>query len=118
MAFVSDMPVEGNVVFFVSWTIGAFIFWALFNDLRTVEVDEKFLYARKGKIAIAIPFSIVESVKQELILLRYPAIVIKLKIPTRLGLEIKFIPYYIFTLFYRQHPVVKELRSLANLPVN
>ncbi len=116
--FVTDVPAEGKFAYFIFWSIGALIFWGLFNDLRTVEVDANFLYAKDGRITATIPFSIIESVKQEWMLLRYPAIVVKLKIPTKLGLEIKFIPYYVFTLFYRQHPVVDELKHLANLTVH
>jgi hypothetical protein len=116
LAFVSDMPINGRFLFFMSWMIGTFIFWALFYDLRSVEVDANFLYAKNGRIAAAIPLSTVKSVQQEWLMLRYPVIVVKLKIPTRLGSEIKFIPYYAFTWFYRQHPLVNELKHLAKLP--
>lgn len=118
MAFVSDMPVSGRLLFFISWMIGAFIFWALFHGLRSTEVDANFLYAKKGRIAVAIPLSTIKSVRQDWLMLRYPVIVVELKIPTSLGSEIKFIPYYAFTWFYRQHPLVNELKHLAKLPVS
>lgn len=116
--FVTDVPVEGKFIYLVFWTIGAFIFWGVFNDLRTVEVDASFLYVKNGGITVTVPFSIIKSVQQEWIMLRYPVIVVRLKIPTGLGLEIKFMPHYVFMLLYRQHPVVNQLRRLANLPAN
>src|SRR6185503_2335792 len=64
MLFMTDMPSSGKSIYFVFWTIGAFLFWGLYRNFVTVVIDDHFIYVtHHGDMAI-IPISEIKSVYQ------------------------------------------------------
>ena len=118
MLLVPGMPISGKVIYSICWAIGALLFWVIYDDLQTVVIDSQFMYVSSGRSMTIIPFSEINSVRQEILDFRHPVIVVELKHKTSLGSEIKFMPYWVFKLIFTKHPVVNELKHLANLPIN
>jgi hypothetical protein len=114
--FVTDVPAFGKGAYFICFVIGAFIFWGMYKDLRTVVIDNNFLYISDSKQTTIIPISEMKGV-QQIILFRLPVIIVELKDGTKFGSEVRFVPYTAFRLPFTQHPVVDELKHLAHLSV-
>ncbi len=115
---VTRMDSTGIAVSLLCILVGTLISLSLFADLRTVEVDADFMYIKDGKTKVAVLLRMIKSVRQEWRLSNPDVIVVSFKTTTKFGDEIRFVPYTVFRWFFQQHPLVKELKHLANLPVN
>jgi hypothetical protein len=113
---LSDVPIDGKAIISLLFVFGVFIIWVLYGNLRTVETDSSFLYVSDGRNQAVVPHMMIENVYQSW-LSREPIIVIKFKVATKFGDRIEFLPYQVFRWPFAQHPVVKELKRLACLPL-
>ena len=102
-------------VFLGVWIIGsAFILWAC-AGLKRVRVDEGQLFVSNYLREIRIPFSAVRDVRQNRRLNLRP-ITIYFRDGTEFGDRVTFMPKRRIAIrFWREDPVVDELRQLAGL---
>jgi hypothetical protein len=99
--------------FFIGLLIGSLFFYWFCFPLKSVQLDEHYLYVSNFRKTIQIPFSYIEEVT-ECPLINIHPVWIKFKIPTEFGTKIIFMPYFHFgSLFMMSHPVVAKLRELA-----
>jgi hypothetical protein len=90
-----------------------------FFQIKSVEIDSRYLYISNFIKTIRIPFSNIEDVTESSII-NYHPVWIRFKKNTEFGKEIVFMPYYHFwaSLPFMSHPVVAKLRGLAGLQVD
>jgi len=82
--------------------------------LKRVSIDEQFLYVSNYFNEIAIPFSDIGDVTQNL-WLNNQQVTIHFKVPNEFGGAIVFMPRFRFFPFAGRHPVVDRLKQLANI---
>ena len=97
--------------FLMFWITGAVVFVWNAKRLKTVSVDDKFLYASNYRKEIAIPLSDIYDVTENIWINARP-VTIHLKSPTEFGDKIVFMPKSRAWMFC-SHPVVAELKQLA-----
>lgn len=121
MLFVSLMPVgmflrsvdePNGWVFLLAWIAGTVFFLWDAKRLKTVSVDDKFLYASNYLKEIAIPLSDIYDVTENFWLNTHP-VTIHLKSPSEFGDKIVFLPSRRVFALFSSHPVVFELKRLA-----
>ena len=112
-SLLSEPQEKGN------WFILAFLFvfiifyWNLFR-IKSVEIDNRYLYVSNYIKTIRVPFSQIEDVTE--LFLNPRPIRITFKKVTEFGIEIVFVPYVDFQgWFSGSHPAVAKLRELAGL---
>ena len=107
-------PARGWPVVFVGWIVASgFICWSAVR-LKRVSIDEQFLYVSNYFNEIAIPFSDIGDVTQNLWMNNHQ-VTIHFKVPTEFGGAIVFMPRFRFFPFAGPHPVVDRLKQLADL---
>jgi hypothetical protein len=121
MLFFTFMPVgmftraidePNGWIFLLAWIAGtAYFLWDA-NRLKTVSVDDKFLYASNYLKEIAIPLSDIYDVTENFWLNTHP-VTIHLKSPSEFGNKIVFLPKRRVFALFSSHPVVAELKQLA-----
>ena len=96
--------------FLLAWLAGSFFIYNFCVKLKRVGIDEKFLYISNYIKTISVPLSDISEIRENLFINLHP-IFIRFKYNTFFGQEIMFSPkgYY----FFRQHPIVRELRALV-----
>jgi hypothetical protein len=98
--------------FLGAWVVGtAFIYWTCIR-LKEVSVDDHFLYVSNYLKEIAIPLSDIYDVTENVWINLHP-VTIHLRTPSEFGNKIVFMPTIRFFSFFSSHPVVKELKQLA-----
>ena len=101
-------------VVFVGWIVASgFVYWSCVR-LKRVSIDEQFLYVSNYSDEIAIPFSDIGDVTQNLSM-NNQQVTIHFKVPTEFGGAIVFMPRFRFFPFAGPHPVVDRLKQLANI---
>lgn len=100
-------------LYFIGSAIVGYLF--LWFDLRSKEVsiEGDFLYVSNFSREIKIPLSEIKKVT-EFVFLNHDPVTIHLKNETRFGKKIIFIPTYRYFNFFSSHPIVSELRRIAN----
>lgn len=88
------------------------MYW-LSAGLKVVDADDKALYITNYLKEISVPFSNVRDVRE--LRLRGHPVTIHFKEKTEFGGKITFLPKMRFFDFARSHPVVAELKQLANI---
>lgn len=101
-------------IIFIAITTGAYLFLWFNLRAKEVSIEGDFLYVSNFLKEIKIPLSEVRKVT-EMMLINPNPITIHLKHPTRFGKKIIFIPTYRFFSFDGSHPIVDELKQLANV---
>ncbi len=91
----------------------AFVYWTCV-PLKKIGVDDKFLYISNFREEVSVPLSYIKDVK-EIVWLQHHPVTIYLKTPTQFGDKIIFMPKFRFLAFYSSHPVVRELKQLAEI---
>lgn len=121
MLFFSFMPVGKFIrsiepperwIVLLAWIAGTVYFLWDANRLKTVSVDDKFLYASNYLKEIAIPLSDISDVTENFWLNTHP-VTIHLKSPSEFGHKIVFLPTRRVFALFSSHPVVAELKRLA-----
>jgi hypothetical protein len=92
--------------------IGFPLFYFFGFPLKSVEIDERYLYVSNYIKTVRVPFSQIEVVTESPFISIHP-IWIKFKTPTEFGSKIIFIPYFDWDSM--SHPAVAKLRALARL---
>jgi hypothetical protein len=101
--------------FVIPLLIGFLLFYFFCFPLKSVEIDESYLYVSNYIKTIRVPFSQIVEVTESRLVNIHP-IWIRFNTPTEFGSMIIFMPYFEFgTLFMMSHPVVTKLRELARL---
>jgi hypothetical protein len=99
---------------FVMWIAGtAFIYWSCVR-LKKVSIDDQFLYVSNYLQEIAIPFSDIGDVTENIWLNSNP-VTIHFKLPTEFGEQIVFMPKFRWIPSLSSHPVVAKLKELARI---
>lgn len=113
--FFSDLKGGQKEIYIFAFAIGALLFLGMYFRLMDVEIDERFIYATYGNMTVQIPFSMIKDVRQSSPLLQKPIIVVDLKVESKVGSVIKFVPRSLWGLGLLQHPIVDQLKNLAGL---
>jgi hypothetical protein len=98
----------------IAFLVTAFIIITLFGTLKHVEVDDSNIYISNYFKTISIPLSDIENVS-DVLLLTVRRVTVEFKHESAFGYSIHFAPKYILGAPYEEHPVVTELKHLANL---
>ena len=99
--------------FAIALLIGFLMFYFLCFPLKSVEVDQDYLYVSNYIKTVRVPFSQIEEVTESRLINIHP-VWVKFKTPTEFGTTIVFMPYFDFgSIFMMSHPVVAKLRELA-----
>lgn len=112
---VTDASLLNKTGYFIIWIICFTVFWKLYRNLRTVEVDDSFIYVSDGAVTLKIPFSEIKNIREEFIDFRNPIIFIDLKNETQFGHKIKFMPYFVRRWLPKPHPVINQIKQLTKL---
>lgn len=88
------------------------IYWTCIR-LKRVSVDDDYLYVSNYLKEISIPLSDIADVTENVWINTHP-ITIHLLSPSAFGDKIVFMPTIRFFTFFSSHPVVEELKELAN----
>jgi len=98
----------------LAWIVGTgWVYWSCVR-LKKVTIDERYLYVSNYLQEIAIPFSLVGDVTENKWLNQHP-VTIHFKLRTEFGEQIVFMPPVRFVPYVSSHPVVAELKQLANI---
>jgi hypothetical protein len=101
--------------FVLGLLIGCLMLYWFCIPLKSVEIDERYLYVSNFRKTIQIPFSKIEAVTESSFINIHP-VWIKFKTPTEFGEKIIFMPYFHFgSILMMSHPVVSKLKKLARL---
>jgi hypothetical protein len=108
-------PPEMKFVFLAVWIVGsAFILWVS-ASLKRVSADERRLLVSNYRREISIPFSAIVDVRQNR-WVNWRPVTIYLRDATEFGDRITFMPKKRLSFeFWREDPVVDELKQLAGL---
>jgi hypothetical protein len=99
-------------MFLFAWVAGsAFIYWSCVR-LKEVSVDDDYLYVSNYIKEARIPLSEIYDVTENVWLNIHP-VTIHLKSPSGFGDRVIFMPRVRFFSFFSSHPVVAELKALA-----
>lgn len=106
----SDMPPK--TTFLIFWILGiAFLYWICIR-LKTVSVDENFLYVSNYIKEISIPLNDIYNVTENRWINIHP-VTLHLKKASEFGDKIIFMPKIRLFAFFRSHPVVEELKEMV-----
>ena len=116
-AAVSDINISANsmIILFIALIIVCFLSYRFWLPLKSIQLDEHYLYISNGIKTIQIPISEIKEVTDTPIpfMWTHPAW-IKFRIPTKFGSKIIFMPNGdIDCLFGKSHPVVAKLQELS-----
>ena len=101
--------------FAIALLIGFLMFYFFCFPLKSVEIDQSYLYMSNYIKTVQVPFSQIEEVTESRLINIHP-VWVKFKTPTEFGSTIVFMPYFHFgSIFMMSHPVVAKLRELARL---
>ncbi len=103
--------------FLLIWIVGTAIFWWSFAGLKRVRVGNGLLYVSNYQQEISIPLTMISRVTENR-WTKTHTVTIYFRSPTEFGERIKFMPKVRFVALWSSHPVVSELRQLANLTGN
>ncbi len=107
-------PAEMKWQFLVIWILGTtFILWAC-SGLKRVRIDSKNLYISNFRREIVVPLSNLMDVTENRWINIHP-VTLHFRMPTDFGQTISFMPTARFFAIWSAHPIVAELRRLANL---
>lgn len=98
--------------FFLIWLTGIVIIAFTCVPLKQVELDGNTLVVSNYRKTITIPASEIKAVSETAILSHHP-VWITFRNQTEFGTRIMFMPTYQFFCIWSSHPIVKELRQLA-----
>jgi hypothetical protein len=93
--------------------VGVFMFYWTCMRLKLVHVDDDYLYVSNYLKEISIPLSDIYDVTENVWINSHP-VTIHLLSPSAFGDKIVFMPPVRFFTFFSAHPVVEELKALAN----
>jgi hypothetical protein len=99
--------------FLIALIAGALLFYWTCMRLKRVSVDDDYLYVSNYFKEIAIPLSDIVDVTENRWVNPHP-VTIHLLSPSAFGDKIVFMPTIRFFSFLSSHPVVEELKELAN----
>ena len=103
-------------IFLGLWVLGTASFRWLLGSVKKVRLDATALHVSDYSRQIAVPLAEIESVSENWWMSHHP-VTIHLRHNTEFGRKITFIPKFRLLPFWRTHPIVNELRTLARPPV-
>lgn len=111
---VDERTGSPSIYFFVMGILITGVFYFTLMNYMKVSVDNDFLYISNYWKEIKIPLSGIGDVT-EIVWLRGHPVTIHLKTPSDYGSKITFTPKSQGFKFFQPHPVVDELKALANI---
>jgi hypothetical protein len=108
----SASPVTQKWGFAVAWYLGTFFICRICVPLKRLRTDDRNLYVSNYLKEITVPASLVDSVTENRLINIHP-VSIHLRSDTDLGSKIVFMPKARFTFTWMSHPVVDEIKRLA-----
>lgn len=106
-------PEVAKLIFLMVLAVGATFFWRLLMPLKRVRIDGTSLYVSNYRTEIGIPLSDIVDVSENR-WLNYHPVTIRFRDETAFGREITFMPKLRFFAGWSSHPIVAELRALAD----
>jgi hypothetical protein len=114
--FEPTPPVEMKYFFSLAWIVGSvFFIWGA-NRIKTVAINGDDLVIKNFRKSISVPLRNVKSIS-ETHLVNPKTIKLTFSQATEFGQTVVFIPKKILHNPFKEHPTVKRLRELTNLPV-
>ena len=105
---------KANLTILLFWIAGsAFIYWSCIR-LKKVSVDDHYLYVSNYLKEISVPLSHITAVTEHRWINSHP-VTVYFQFSTEFGDRIVFMPKTRWFAFFSSHPVVGELRRLAEL---
>lgn len=112
-SLTGNLPAPLSLIFLAVWALGATMFWRLLVPLKKVGIDGVSLTVSNYRREITVPLGEIESVTENR-WLNYRPVTIHLRHDTGFGRKITFMPKVRPFLLWRSHPIVAELRALAD----
>ncbi|MGZ3254728.1 MAG: hypothetical protein ACXU7D_10515 [Burkholderiaceae bacterium] len=107
-------PDEMKWDFLLAWIVGAIFIWWTCIDLKRVRIDSENLYISNYLKEVSIPLNMIVDVTENRWVNAHP-VTIHFRNVTEFGQKIKFMPTVRFFSWWSTHPVVAELKEIANL---
>jgi len=98
--------------------ISIFVLISTSLELKDIEIDEHYMYVTDNRGTIQIPFPMIKNVRESLFAIQKNVIIVELKIETKFGSTIKFVPRYFLGFPILRHPVINKLKRLAKIEKN
>ncbi len=110
----SSDPQFPKFYFLFMWIAGSVFIYRLCVRLKKVSLDNRFLYISNYIREIAVPLTEIYDVTENVWINIHP-VTIHLKVSSEFGDKIRFMPKTRFFAWFSSHPIVNELKELANL---
>lgn len=108
----------GKTIPSIICVVGIYVLFSTSLELKDVEIDEHYMYVSDSRGTIQIPFSMIKSARESILSVQKNVIIVELRIETKFGPTIKFVPNYFFGWPLLRHPVISKLKRLASLDKN
>jgi hypothetical protein len=96
------------ILFPLGWIIASgYVIWFA-RRLKSVSIDDDFLYVSQGRKQIQIPLTDIKHVKENFLT---KSITLTVNQPTEFGTEIVFVPELLPFAAFRSHTIVQEIES-------
>jgi hypothetical protein len=108
----SPIPIESKWMVLLVWLVGGLLIWRTCARLKRVQVDGGTLLVSDYRTTIRVPAGDIEEVTENRWISMHP-VTLHFRRPTEFGNEVVFMPKVRAFGFVSSHPVVAELRALA-----
>lgn len=108
----SPVPIESQSLFLLVWLVGGLLIWRTCARLKRVRLDGATLLISDYRTTIRVPAGDLEEVTENRWISMHP-VTLHFRRPTEFGNEVVFMPKVRPFGFVSSHPVVAELRALA-----
>jgi hypothetical protein len=108
----SPVPTESKWLVLLIWFVGGLLIWRTCARLKRVQLDGGTLLVSDYRTTIRVPAGDIEEVTENRWISMHP-VTLHFRRPTEFGSEVVFMPKVRPFGFVSSHPVVAELRALA-----
>ena len=105
-------PLVSRVLVPLAWVLGSILIWRLCVPLKRVQLDERTLLISDYRSTIRVPAGDIAEVTENRWISMHP-VTLHFRRPTEFGSDVVFMPKVRPFGFVSSHPVVAELRALA-----
>lgn len=108
----AGVPIASKVMVLLVWVLGSLLIWRTCVPLKRVQLDGTTLLISDYRSTIRVPAGDIEEITENRWISMHP-VTLHFRRPTEFGNEVVFMPKVRVFAFLGSHPVVAELRALA-----
>ncbi|MBI5354457.1 MAG: hypothetical protein HZB50_17590 [Chloroflexi bacterium] len=116
--FLPNLDIYGKTISSIICVVGMYVLFSTSLELKDAEIDEHYMYVTDSRGTIQIPLLMIKAVRESIFGVQKNVIIVELKIETRFGSTIKFVPNYFFGWPLLQNPIINQLKQLADIEKN